>query len=294
MSAESLPVDAAAYPAPAQPLARRAEKFVTPCGSGTMSWHVWGEGEPLVLLHGGSGSWTHWLRNLDELARQHRVFAADLPGLGESDEAPRRFDPTDLMGSVAHWAELVGAGIEQLTAGPFHLAGFSLGSIIGARMAAQQWPAIRSLTVIGGASMGMPWAGLRGRLQPMDATMSEAQCLAAQSHNLGVMMLHNVDAIDDGAAALQLHNARRARIRSHPLADGDVLRRCIPHIRVALTFVWGSRDLYALPDLDGRIAYVRGFHPAARIEIIEGGGHWVMYERARACTAAILAAAACA
>ena len=38
---------------------------------GRMVWHRWGEelGQaardqpPVVLLHGGSGSWTHWVRN---------------------------------------------------------------------------------------------------------------------------------------------------------------------------------------------------------------------------------------
>src|SRR5579872_798715 len=66
-------------PEPATPmefvaeLDARATTVATPCGSGRMVWRCWGEGTPLVLLHGGYGSWTHWIRNIDGLAARHRV-----------------------------------------------------------------------------------------------------------------------------------------------------------------------------------------------------------------------------
>ena len=35
----------------------------------------------MVVLHGGSGSWTHWLRMLGPLTQAgHAVWALDLPG----------------------------------------------------------------------------------------------------------------------------------------------------------------------------------------------------------------------
>src|SRR6202012_2762510 len=62
----------------------RAERLSTPCGDGSMVWRRWGNGPALVLLHGGYGSWTHWLRNVENLASRYSVLACDLPGLGES------------------------------------------------------------------------------------------------------------------------------------------------------------------------------------------------------------------
>jgi pimeloyl-ACP methyl ester carboxylesterase len=68
-SAQSgLPAEAAATSA-VSTLNGAARRASTPCGSGAMVWRVWGAGEPLVLTHGGSGSWTHWIRTIPALAQ---------------------------------------------------------------------------------------------------------------------------------------------------------------------------------------------------------------------------------
>ena len=72
-----------AEPVPA--LADAAEVLRTPCGDGSMVWRRWGQGTPLVLLHGGTGSWRHWAGNIVALAQHYQVYAADAPGLGDSD-----------------------------------------------------------------------------------------------------------------------------------------------------------------------------------------------------------------
>ena len=70
-------------------IARTARKVRTPCGDGSMVWRVWGKGEPLVLFHGGSGSWTHWIRNISELSKHYELWLADIPGLGDSAMPPK-------------------------------------------------------------------------------------------------------------------------------------------------------------------------------------------------------------
>ena len=49
----------------------RAQQFETPCGAGSLVWHKWGEGPPLLMLHGGSGSWFHWLRQIPVLESRY-------------------------------------------------------------------------------------------------------------------------------------------------------------------------------------------------------------------------------
>lgn len=43
-----------------------------------------GEGEPIVFVHGISGSWQNWLENLPHFGRTRRAIALDLPGFGAS------------------------------------------------------------------------------------------------------------------------------------------------------------------------------------------------------------------
>jgi alpha/beta hydrolase fold len=78
--------------------ARRAE---SPCGDGRMVWRSWGDGPALVLLHGGAGSWQHWVRTVPAFSRTHRVLAPDLPGLGESADPPAPPDMTTISAIVA-------------------------------------------------------------------------------------------------------------------------------------------------------------------------------------------------
>src|SRR6266480_1270868 len=56
----------------------------TPAGQGEIVWRVFGRGEPLVLLHGGTGSWLHWVRNIEDLSRDFLLIVPDIPGSGES------------------------------------------------------------------------------------------------------------------------------------------------------------------------------------------------------------------
>ena len=72
-----------------------------------MAWRVWGGGEPLVLLHGGSGSWTHWIRNIAELSRHYELWVPDIPGLGASAMPPEPFNPASI-------AAVVAAGLDAL------------------------------------------------------------------------------------------------------------------------------------------------------------------------------------
>ena len=82
-------------------LRRAAERSETPCGDGAMVWQRWGPrgGKPVLLLHGGSGSWTHWVRNIEPLARPAMtVWVPDLPGFGDSAAPPDGHDADVLPG----------------------------------------------------------------------------------------------------------------------------------------------------------------------------------------------------
>ena len=77
-------------PADVARLQAQARRLTTPMATGEIVWHAWGVPRagvaPLVLLHGGSGSWTHWLRNIDTLLAEGReLWVPSIPPAVKTD-----------------------------------------------------------------------------------------------------------------------------------------------------------------------------------------------------------------
>ncbi|MCC2634683.1 MAG: alpha/beta hydrolase, partial [Ramlibacter sp.] len=195
-----------------------ATRHTTDGGEGDVVWHAWGRGQPLVLLHGGSGSWTHWIRNVEALAAAGRhVLVPDLPGFGDSAR------PSDGQDADAV-APVVGRGIRQLVGdAPVDVAGFSFGGLVAALMAAADPQRVRRLVLL-----GAPGLGLRDKRLPLTSwrTLQDpAARMAAHRGNLAALMLHKPEAIDDLAVALQAANVPRDRMHRRRLAMTDILAR---------------------------------------------------------------------
>src|SRR5690606_6756048 len=85
------PVAAAAAHPEIRRLGALVESLDVPGPHGTVRWQRLGSGDPLVLLHGGHGSWLHWIRNIEALARRYTVWMPNMPGYLHSADVP----PTD-------------------------------------------------------------------------------------------------------------------------------------------------------------------------------------------------------
>jgi pimeloyl-ACP methyl ester carboxylesterase len=263
-------------------IARTARKVRTPCGNGSMVWRIWGGGEPLVLFHGGSGSWTHWIRNIPELSRHYELWVADIPGLGDSAMPPKPWTPASI-------AEVVVAGLDQLFAPDvkLRLAGFSFGGHVAGLTAAVLKERVRDLTLIGVAALGLR-ADPREPFLKQRPGMSAEEIAAVFRQNLAVLMFADPDKIDALAIHLQAENIRRARFRSRPFAPTDGLARALASVTAALKTIWGTRDIIARPSLETRLDILRQHHPELEVRLIEGAGHWVAYEAADRFDAALL------
>ena len=254
-------------------VAAEAQRIETPCGAGTMVWRVWGSGPPLILLHGGYGSWAHWIRNVFVLARRFTVIAPDLPGLGESSTPPEPHTAEGLAGIIVEGLDIVLSN----DAAP-HIAGFSFGGVLGGHVAAQLGDRLRALTLVGSNGLGLvrqPTA-----LQRVPAGVSAEEALAVHRRNLGALMIADPAKIDELAVYIQSQNAPRGRVRSRRFSRADTLARALPLVKARLDGIWGARDATAYPHLDERARVLRSFQPGARFEVIAGAGHWVQYEAA--------------
>jgi pimeloyl-ACP methyl ester carboxylesterase len=254
-------------------VAREAERFETPCGDGKLVWHSWGSGPPLILLHGGYGSWSHWIRNVLPLSRQFRVLAPDLPGLGESATPP---EPWTAQGLAA----IVVAGIDRIlpSDAELRLAGFSFGGVIGGSVAAQLGDRLRSFTVVGSNGLGLERSPTPLRRVAPDA--DEAEEFATHRYNLNQLMIADPDKIDELALWLQKTNHGRARMRSRRFSRSGALIEALPQVKGRLDGIWGERDATAYPHVDERAHLLRSIQPGARFTVIPRAGHWVQYEAA--------------
>jgi pimeloyl-ACP methyl ester carboxylesterase len=260
----------------------RARRSETPCGAGRMVWRAWGDGRPVVLLHGGSGSWTHWIANIEALARRYRVIAADMPGFGDSDMPPAPHGVETVTAVVA-------AGLDALVPPPARcdVLGFSFGGVVGGLAAARLRDRVRTLVLIGTGGMALPRSDLPELVRvPPDGEGAGAR--EAHRENLRRLMLGDPARADDLAVDLHRDNVRRARFRTGDVPDSDVLLRALPAVTARLAGIWGTRDAFAVPDLDARRRTLARFRADVDFRLVEGAGHWVIYEAPAAVNAALV------
>lgn len=238
-------------------------------GDGVMCWHEFGTGRPLVLLHGGHGSWLHWTRNIAVLAASHRVLVPDLPGYGESGDLPAEGGFSRLVDAVTiSIQKLLGAGTA------FDLAGFSFGSVVAGRVALQH-TGVRKLALLGAVGHGMRRRESGPMLRWQDSD-SEDTVLASLKHNLGVLMLHG--AIDPLALEIHRRSCMHTRYHSKRISHSAMLSDALDDLAMPVLMLWGEHDPTGYPDEVGRLW--QGARAERACHVVRGAGHWVQYEAA--------------
>jgi len=268
-------MDEVSMPTDAEPAAivadfeRRARRFETPCGDGSLVWRAWGSGPPVLLAHGGHGAWSHWIRNIDALAAQRTVWAPDLPGMGES-AMPAAEDHEAIADAIA-------TGLSQLIAPdlPVDIVGFSFGGVAFAHLAAFHPELVRRLILVDTGGLNLPMGpidvrGVRG--------LGDAERRAVLRANLLSLMLHDPVSVDALALHLQATNGRRGRLQAERLVLPDKLLKVLPRVSVQLDAIWGEYD-GPHPDPAAQATVLRRFHPNLDFRVIPRAGHWAMYER---------------
>jgi pimeloyl-ACP methyl ester carboxylesterase len=106
-----------------------------------LAYQVFGEGSPLVLLHGGFGAVEMFGPNVELLAAGHRVIGVDLQSHGRSPAAdrPMRFETM---------ADDIAALIADLKLERAAIMGFSLGGAVALRIAIQHPQLVERLVLV--------------------------------------------------------------------------------------------------------------------------------------------------
>jgi 2-hydroxy-6-oxonona-2,4-dienedioate hydrolase len=243
----------------------------TEVAEGFLTWRVQGEGYPVLLLHGGGGSWTHWRRNMEPLSRRYTVFAPDLPGFGDS----AHLRPVDFQTLTAQ----VVAGIDELRLDQFVIVAFSLGTLVGAGLLDHYRDRIAHFILVGSFSLA-GWTSVAARLRKWRGTASAAERFEAHRHNLSVLMLHDAAKIDDLTVSLHAANTERSFRAWRAQPDGSDLLTPLRRWRPRLSAIWGAEDRLVKGRFDEHRRVLVDIDPVAESELVSDAGHWVQYEAA--------------
>ena len=244
-------------PATAPP--RLEQRIVTIRGE-TAGYLAGGAGEPLVFVHGLSGSTRWWARNAPHLARHYAVYVVNLPGFGQLSWRRSRFVLREAADWLADW--LAAVGIERC-----HLVGHSMGGFIAIGVATRHPTLVRSLALV--APAGVP----TGRTFVGHGIPLIAAGLVAAPSFLPTLVF---DALRAGPRTL----LRAAR----DLLTEDV-RSELRAISQPTLLVWGDRDTLVPPSLAPAMLSEL---PHGRLALVRGAGHVPMYDRPRAFNEALL------
>ena len=100
-----------------------------------------GDGPPVLLLHGFTGSGAGMMAWLPELPRTHRTLAVDLLGHGDSDSPPPGRQ------TVEHQAADIALILGRVGASPADVLGYSFGARVALRIAIDAPDSVRGLVL---------------------------------------------------------------------------------------------------------------------------------------------------
>jgi pimeloyl-ACP methyl ester carboxylesterase len=105
-------------------------------------YETFGRGAPIVLVHGWLGSWRYWVPVMEDLAAEHRTYALDLWGFGDSDKKDERYD-------VAAYVDMLAVFLHKLGISSVLLVGHTLGAAIAAELATQRPDLVSKVLAVG-------------------------------------------------------------------------------------------------------------------------------------------------
>lgn len=227
-------------------------------GNVTVQYQVIGEGYPVILIHGLSGSMHWWGRNVADLAKYYKVYLLDLPGFGTMRQARSQFALSKTAAWLLAWMEAV--GIPKA-----HFIGHSMGGYICIWIAAHRPEVVSRLILVA------------------PAVLSQIRTVFGYM----VPLLITIRYLTPCFFPILVYDALRAGPLILLRATRDLLMQDaheeIEAIRVPTLLVWGENDTL-VPVSIGHI--LRTQIPNARLLIFNRAGHVAMFDQYQAFNAA--------
>lgn len=234
-----------------------------------------GEGPPLLLIMGMSGTALHWGEELlEELRRDFDVIAFDNRGVGAST---RLDGEVTIRQMAADAAALLGA----LEIDSADVLGISMGGMIAQELALAHPELVRTLT------LGCTYSGGEGSsVAPQETVALLGEAMMSGDRARAVRAGWEVNVSAPFAADLQAWNAFAAIAERRAVAVPVVLAQMqaiaghdtsarLPSLRLPTLVIHGTEDRM-LPVSNGHM--IAELIPDSRLEILDGVGHLFFWE----------------
>jgi pimeloyl-ACP methyl ester carboxylesterase len=232
--------------------------------SGGRVWYdVHGDGEPLVLIHGGAVDSRHFDQLLEPLAEHFRVITTDLWGHGRTPDRDQPF-------SLDTFATDVSDLIERVADGSAHVLGHSYGANVAFALA-MRWPdRVRKLVQVSG--------GFDIEADQSAGDMSIEQMVEGTVAFLGdTYGAVSPDGQEHFAVVVRKGFELSAREPRWSLEDvATVAHR---------TLVMVADD--DITPIEHQLEFYRAL-PNAEMAVVPGTSHFLLQEKARLCSAIVL------
>ena len=246
---------------------------------GPMVWHEWGHefldqgASTAVLLHGGSGSWTHWIHSVAPLvADGFHVLAVDLPGFGDS-ALPDQGSDVDALLEPLHAAWQMLRASEKVS-----FIGFSFGGMAAALWLAAYPQDATNLILVGSPGLGIK-SPHRVPLKGWRHLPTEDMQTEAHRHNLLGLMLHDESKLDELAMAVHRLNVARDRMPRRRLSGTPIVANALPRIACPVHVIYGEWDALYHGCMSEVEKLFKNVTPhLASWQLVSGSGHWVQFE----------------
>ena len=238
-------------------------------------WRSWGKGKPLILLHGGYGSWAHWIKQAIPFSKNYNVLIPDMPGFGESEDLTLPHTPEKISANIAETLlKLISPEETPI------ICGFSFGGLIAGHLSynlIERGLNPEKLILVGPGGLGAKRGEMRNMI-PRHSKMSEEEIYQAHKINLEILMMHDATKVDDWSVHIQKQNTEAHRIKSRPISSTDTLARILEKQDVPLFLLWGEKDASVGVYLEDRMSILRDINSKVRFHVEYNLGHWIMYE----------------
>lgn len=246
-----------------------------------------GDGEPVVLLHGFTGTWHHWRPVLGELAARFEVIAPTLAG--HAGGPPFTADvPFTIEGS----ADSLEGHLDELGVGTAHLVGNSMGGALAIELAKRgRARSVVALAPGGGWSPGDPEAERIARFfarqtRVARAAAPRAAAIMSRAGTRRVAMrdiMRRGELLSPADAVDLLRTSIRCTVIDEVLGalrtpDAAVLKD-LDRVSAPVLLAWPQHDRI-LP-LEKHSPRLRREIPGSEFRVLPGVGHVPMWDDAR-------------